>query len=114
MTTTSHTASRSVDPWPCHRKPRKEWCDRAGKGDFMGHTCVPAPAVDAPFTKDELAEIAKRFTDQRGYDLDSHRRVMAEIDADEKKARDALRSAQIRRALVLRLHAHLTDEKESA
>lgn len=38
------TALERVDPWPCHRKPRKEWCDHAGAGGFMGHTCVaPLP-----------------------------------------------------------------------
>ena len=81
-----------------------------------GHTKTKAPRepdVDAPFTKTELAEIERRFKEQRGYDLANHRRVMAEIDADEKKARDALRAAQVRKALVLRLHAHLTDETES-
>jgi hypothetical protein len=26
--------------FPCHSKPREEWCDWNGPGDFMGHTCV--------------------------------------------------------------------------
>lgn len=25
--------------WPCHMKPKKEWCDHDGPGGFMGHTC---------------------------------------------------------------------------
>lgn len=25
--------------YPCHSKPRKEWCDHYGRGGFMGHTC---------------------------------------------------------------------------
>jgi hypothetical protein len=28
-------------PAYCHSKPRSEWCDRYGPGDFMGHTCAP-------------------------------------------------------------------------
>lgn len=24
---------------PCHDKPREQWCDHAGPGGFMGHTC---------------------------------------------------------------------------
>jgi hypothetical protein len=23
----------------CHDKPRDQWCDPNGPGDFMGHTC---------------------------------------------------------------------------
>lgn len=45
-----------IDPWPCHRKPRKEWCDRSGKGDFMGHTCVPPKAPEA--VRDMSASLA--------------------------------------------------------
>ena len=26
---------------PCHAKPREQWCDRDGPGEFMGHTCYP-------------------------------------------------------------------------
>lgn len=104
--------SVTVDPWPCHRLPKREWCDRKGAGGFMGHTCVPADRAPT-FTKDEMAEISRRVDEQRGYDIDSHKRVMAEIDADERKAREALRAAQIRRAIVLRLHAHLIAESKS-
>ena len=25
--------------YPCHSKPKSEWCDRHGPGGFMGHTC---------------------------------------------------------------------------
>jgi NTP pyrophosphatase (non-canonical NTP hydrolase) len=25
--------------YPCHSKPKAQWCDRFGPGDFMGHTC---------------------------------------------------------------------------
>jgi hypothetical protein len=39
--TVAGTSDSMVDPWPCHRKPKKEWCDRHGGGGFMGHTCVP-------------------------------------------------------------------------
>lgn len=27
------------DNFPCHSKPKEEWCDYKGKGGFMGHTC---------------------------------------------------------------------------
>lgn len=27
------------DNYPCHSKPKEEWCDREGPGGFMGHTC---------------------------------------------------------------------------
>lgn len=30
--------------YPCHSKPKDQWCDRHGPGDFMGHTCnIPKP-----------------------------------------------------------------------
>lgn len=29
--------------YPCHSKPRTDWCDHSGPGGFMGHTCVPLP-----------------------------------------------------------------------
>lgn len=25
--------------YPCRQKPQAEWCDHAGPGGFMGHTC---------------------------------------------------------------------------
>ena len=25
--------------YPCHAKPRAQWCDHDGPGGFMGHTC---------------------------------------------------------------------------
>lgn len=27
------------DVYPCHSRPREQWCDRDGPGGFMGHTC---------------------------------------------------------------------------
>lgn len=30
-----------VDVYPCHSKPKSEWCDRDGPAGFMGHTCQP-------------------------------------------------------------------------
>jgi len=27
------------DNFPCRQKPKDEWCDYQGQGDFMGHTC---------------------------------------------------------------------------
>lgn len=27
--------------YPCHKLPKDQWCDHAGRGGFMGHTCVP-------------------------------------------------------------------------
>jgi NTP pyrophosphatase (non-canonical NTP hydrolase) len=30
--------------YPCHSLPKDQWCDRHGRGGFMGHTCnLPAP-----------------------------------------------------------------------
>lgn len=26
--------------YPCHSKPKDQWCDRHGPGGFMGHTCL--------------------------------------------------------------------------
>lgn len=26
--------------YPCHRKPKEQWCDSNGHGGFMGHTCT--------------------------------------------------------------------------
>ena len=28
-------------PHPCHSRPKEQWCDHAGPGGFMGHTCKP-------------------------------------------------------------------------
>lgn len=44
----ARTQGEKIDPWPCHRKPRREWCDREGLGGFMGHTCVPVEMVRTP------------------------------------------------------------------
>ena len=37
--------------YPCHAKPQAEWCDHAGPGGFMGHTChlVPPKSTVDPF-----------------------------------------------------------------
>ena len=26
--------------YPCHSLPKEQWCDHAGRGGFMGHTCI--------------------------------------------------------------------------
>lgn len=26
--------------YPCHKLPKKQWCDHDGPGGFMGHTCT--------------------------------------------------------------------------
>lgn len=33
--------SAEKDSFPCHSKPKTEWCDYKGLGGFMGHTCKP-------------------------------------------------------------------------
>lgn len=38
-------ADKSAERWPCHQKPREEWCDRDGPGGFMGHTCLVVPGM---------------------------------------------------------------------
>lgn len=35
-------------PYPCHQKPKEQWCDRRGPGDFMGHTCISPKGADKP------------------------------------------------------------------
>jgi hypothetical protein len=42
------TADQKIDPWPCHRKPRRDWCDKEGTGGFMGHTCLPPAPISIP------------------------------------------------------------------
>lgn len=29
--------------YPCHKLPKEQWCDHAGRGGFMGHTCFKVP-----------------------------------------------------------------------
>lgn len=38
--------------YPCHAKPREQWCDRDGRGGFMGHTC-DTPPIRIALTLDE-------------------------------------------------------------
>ena len=40
--------------WPCHSREQKDWCDRDGPGGFMGHTCVPFPALPSTLTFAQL------------------------------------------------------------
>lgn len=44
--------------WPCHSKPKAEWCDRHGPGDFMGHTCRTIARVNA---KTRLYDAEREF-----------------------------------------------------
>lgn len=32
--------------YPCHQRPHAEWCDHAGPGGFMGHTCYHATPIE--------------------------------------------------------------------
>ena len=29
--------------YSCHKLPKEQWCDHAGPGGFMGHTCIKPP-----------------------------------------------------------------------
>lgn len=34
--------------YPCHFKPKEDWCDWKGTADFMGHTCTPKNGESHP------------------------------------------------------------------
>lgn len=38
--------------FPCHSKPKAQWCDHSGPGGFMGHTCQGEP-IDTAMTMEE-------------------------------------------------------------
>lgn len=45
-------AARNKIDWPCRSLPQHQWCDHAGIGGFMGHTChvtLKATLVAGPF-----------------------------------------------------------------
>ena len=67
-----------MSDFPCHERPRDQWCDKDGDGGFMGHTCIVPPSTK--LTRDELlvllieecSEVIKAATKclRFGYDVD--------------------------------------------
>lgn len=44
--------------YPCHSKPKSQWCDHKGAGGFMGHTCIKKPnLLYLPLVAEEAAEV---------------------------------------------------------
>jgi hypothetical protein len=43
------------DNFPCHSRPKENWCDNDGPGGFMGHTCGKV--------KTNMDEIMAEFSD---------------------------------------------------
>ncbi len=53
--------------YPCHKLPKKQWCDHSGKGGFMGHTCIKRNLPEQNFPRDCRNEIsAKEITQAVG------------------------------------------------
>ena len=50
------------DNYPCHQKPKKDWCDHKGLGDFMGHTCGK-PQTNFEDINAEFGDVVSAFTD---------------------------------------------------
>ena len=50
------------DNYPCHQKPKKDWCDHKGPGDFMGHTCGK-PRTNLDDMKIEYLDVVAAFSD---------------------------------------------------
>lgn len=50
--------------WPCHSKPKSEWCDRHGPGGFMGHTCKNVARVVANANLRDAEREARRAEDK--------------------------------------------------
>lgn len=63
----AHMSYCTVEP-ACHAKPRSQWCDHAGPGGFMGHTCAKRtqhPAEDKrtePFPMNDAVNHPKHYT----------------------------------------------------
>lgn len=47
-----YRADSDFRTWKCHDKPRRYWCDREGKGGFMGHTCQPKEKPNPEFNRE--------------------------------------------------------------
>ena len=46
--------------YPCHKLPKKQWCDHSGKGGFMGHTCIKRNPIEQNFLGGHRNEITDK------------------------------------------------------
>lgn len=71
--------------WPCHSRSQKDWCDHAGPGGFMGHTCRDRDALwqrarDALKPELPSAETVILAIALAGGKLKGHQRFMTKYD----------------------------------
>jgi hypothetical protein len=70
--------------WPCHSKPKSEWCDRDGLGDFMGHTCRTMARVVAKARLREAKRQLQKAEDVLAEASAKFMRAVAELDATDE------------------------------